>query len=526
MKVAIRGGRIARIMAGAMLTIVLVGMTTASLFGTEVGVHVFTSGPLIVFWDPSEGISDEKVVFNNVYETLLRYDPATDTFDPILAESYEASEDHMTWTFHIRQGIKFHTGNELDAYAVKASIDRTIEGERGAYYIWNAVDRIDVTDKYTVVFHLKYPAPLDLSAAGTWCAWIFDPTVADRDWFYDGNEAGTGPYVIEGGNGDTEVVISRFEDYWGGWEGDHFDTVVFKVIEEESTRLQMMKAGQIDFLWTVSPDQIADLEADDDVEVVVSPAWLQLIACYNNAKTSEHPISNVAVRKALSHSIPYADILEGVFAGYARQPRGIVPYGLWGWSEDVFQYTTDLDAARDLLVEAGYPGGGFSLLVTHCSGDEIERRTAELWKAELAKIGVDLQIRTMPWDSQVALSHAADPNDRQDIFIQYMIPSYAHPHSFLQEQFQTLDPPGFNWSYYANPVFDDLILQAEVAAGTSRSEGAALYVDAQNILQEDAAGIGIADMMSMQPISADIGGFEQANPAYPDCVFWYELYRK
>ena len=129
---------------------------------------------IVVFWDPSETWSNEVIAFQNVYETLLRYDPFTDTFEPVLATGYSVSEDGMTWTFELREGVMFHTGNPFNAEAVKYSIDRTLELGMGAFYIWDAVEQINVLDEYTVEFVLAYPSPLDLIASAAYAAYIFD----------------------------------------------------------------------------------------------------------------------------------------------------------------------------------------------------------------------------------------------------------------------------------------------------------------------------------------------------------------
>jgi len=231
------------------------------------------------------------------------------------------------------------------------------------------------------------------------------------------------------------------------------------------------------------------------------------------------------VRKALAYTIPYDDILVGVRGGYARPPRGVVPEGLWGFSDRVMQYTLSLETAKVLLAQAGYPDGGFKLLLTYVAGDEDERRTAELWKAELAKLGVNLEIRGMPWEAQVDLGSAADPNDRQDIYLFYWWPDYAHPHSFLSAMFETLEPPLFNFSYYDNPLFNAVIKAADAIAAMDRNEAINLYVEAQNILMADAAGAGIYSQEYVRPKRTSLKGYVD-NPAYPHVVFWYDCYRE
>lgn len=506
----------------------LVGLATLPISALgeqiQVGVYAYTS-EVVVFWDPSETFSNEIIWMHDVYETLLRYDPFTDTFTPILAKSYEVSENGLIWTFYLREGVKFHTGGVMDAHAVKFSIERTIARGMGASYIWDPVDWIEVADKYIVKFHLKYPAPLDLVASAAYAAFIFDPAFSDHEWFLQGNDSGTGPYAIESHIGAEVIVLTKFDEYWGGWQGKHFDKVVFQWVPEASTRRMMLEAGTADFTNMLPITEIEALRNVPGVEIVHTPSFQNLLALFNTAKTPDRPISNPLVRKALAHAIPYKDIVEEVLGGYGRQSRGVVPFGLWGYSEEVKQYTYNLGAAKQLLAVAGYPNGGFSLLLTHVAGDDNERRVAELWKSELAKLNINLEIRGMPWDAQIALGHAADPNERQDIFLFYWWPDYAHPHSFLSAMFETLEPPLFNFSYYSNPVYDELINKANILAGIDRNEAIRLYVQAQNILMEDAAGVAIYDMEYVRAKRASLKGYVD-NPAYPHVVFWYCCYRE
>ena len=365
--------------------------TVASPEQLQVGVYL-NSSEVVVFWDPSEGFSNEVIIMNNLYETLVRYDSVTGEFTPVLATSYESSADGLTWTFHLRKGVQFHTGGEMDAEAVKFSIDRTIAGEKGAYYIWDPVESIEAKDKYTVVFHLSYPAPLDIAASAAYCAHIFDPDYSERDWFYEGNDSGTGPYTIESNEGNTLVILKKFDEYWGGWEGKHFDKVVFQWVPEEGTRRLMVESGEGDFTNRLTPSELEALRGVPGIEIVSVPSFQNLLALFNTAKSADEPIGNPLVRKAVAYALPYDDIVNSVMEGYARQSRGVVPFGLWGNSDKVKQYTFSPETAKLLLEQAGYPNGGFKVLLTYVAGDENERRTAELWKAELAKLGVELEL--------------------------------------------------------------------------------------------------------------------------------------
>jgi len=490
----------------------------------QVGVYA-NSSEVMVFWDPSDSFSNEIIAMHNMYETLLRYDPLNDKFIPVLATDYSKSADGLEWTFHIRKGVKFHTGNLMDASAVKYSIERTIKRGKGASFIWDAVDKIETPDQYTVVFKLKYPAPMDIVVSSAYGAFIFDPQAVQQhgeDWFAAGHEAGTGPYMLESYDKAGDLVLTRFPDYWRGWEGKHFDKVVFKQVTEPTTRRQMIEAGQADYVNQLPLDQIADLKQNPRVRISVTPSFQNLLGMLNTAKK---PLSNPDVRRAISYAVPYQDIISSVMLGYASQARGPVPKGLWGHSDEVPQYTYDLEKARALLEKAGYGKGGLKLLLTYTSGDEQERRVAELLKASLAKLGIDLEIRVMNWEQQWELAKNPDPNKRQDILLFYWWPDYADPYSFLFNLFHSEPEVVFNLSYYKNPEYDRLIEEGHRISGIDRQQAIAKYVEAQKILVEDAAALFLYDQQYVRPVAASLQGFVD-NPAYPHVVWWYDCYRE
>ena len=168
-------------------------------------------------WDPIKSFSTEALYMANFYEPLLRVNPpdAAERFEPVLAESWESSEDGLTWTFKLRPGVTFHDGEPLTAEAVKMSIDAAKE-RAGASFIWAPLESITVVDELTVQFNLSYAAPLDLIASSLYGAWIVSPkalaaAAADDTYFEQGLEAGTGPYMLESYTPDQEVLMTRFD---------------------------------------------------------------------------------------------------------------------------------------------------------------------------------------------------------------------------------------------------------------------------------------------------------------------------
>jgi len=465
------------------------------------------------------------VVTSNAYETLLWYNPpgSKEILRPGLATKWESNQDATEWTFYLRQGVKFHDGTDFNAEAVKYSIERTKTLGLGAAYIWDPVDTITVVDNNTVKFKLKYPAPLDLIAASGYGAWIFSPKTTeahDSTWFNEGHDTGTGPYTIESYERGRRLIMTRFNDYWGGWKPGQFDKIVFETVEDPTVRQQMIEAGTADVTYELPRENLASLDARDDIVVYTNPAFQNLLGLLNHKKP---PLDNKLVRQAISYAFPYKQFVESVMSGYAVQSHGPVPTGMWGYSKDLFQYQYDLDKAKELLAQAGYPKGGFKLLMTYATGDLDEQQVGELWKAELAKLGIDLEVQGMAWESQWDLAKS-DPTKAQDILVFYWWPDYVSPYSFLFNMFHCEEKISFNLGYYCNADFDKMIDQANALSGSDRAEAERLFIEAQKMLIDGADAVYFYDVANTHVLRADIKGYVD-NPAYPHVVFFYQLSR-
>jgi len=495
--------------------------TTSGTGTDDVATFAYTRTP-VTNWDPAVEFAEGLITLCNVYETLLRYDPADDTFTPILATEYSSSEDGLTWTFKIREGVKFHDGTDLDAEAVKFSIDRTIELGQGAAFIWDPVESIDVVDPYTVEFKLKYAAPIDLISASAYGSFILSPTAAQSnpdDWFTQGNEAGTGPYMLQSYQPGEQVVLTQFPEYWGGWEGEHYEKAVIRAVSEAATKRQLVTKGDVDITMELPAEDLEALKSDPNVEVLAAPSFQNLFLMMN---TQVEPMDNVLVRQAMSYAFPYDDIIDFALGGLATQGRGPVPIGMWGHGDDLFQYTTDMAKAKELMAEAGLEGQEFEITYVYDPGDETQRKCAELWKANLSQIGIDLKIQPGPWEAIWEKAKSTPPAEAQGIFSLYWWPDVTNPYSFLYA-FHTEDPPVFNLAYWYNEQYDKMIDDGNVMAGVDREKASEMFIEAQVMLIEQAPAIFAFDQQYGYVIHKGFGGFEN-NPSYAHVVFFYDCY--
>jgi peptide/nickel transport system substrate-binding protein len=477
-------------------------------------------------WDPVKSFSTEAAYMGNMYEQLLRINPpgSAEKFTPLLATSWETSADGLVWTFNLRPNVKFHDGEPLTAEAVKLSIEAA-KDHAGASFIWLPLDTIEVVDDLTVKFNLFYAAPLDLIASSLYGAWIVSPNAlaavaADPNYFETGLEAGTGPYMLESYSPDQEVVFQRFDDYWGGWQEGQFDTVLVTIVGAAITQQQMLEGGEVDLVTRMPEENYTAFKTNPDYNYYEEQTFFNYIGFFNTLRA---PLDNPAVRKALSYAIPYQDIITVGVSGKGTQSRGPVPQGVWPWSDQVNQYTYDLTQAKDLLTAAGYPDGGFSLKLTYASENDVEAAFAPLIKDSFAQIGVEVIIEPMLWSQQWEAAKT-DPANAQDIFLLLYWPTYSDAGSDnLWSMFYYTEYPFFNLSYWNNPDFNALVDEAIITTVTDPTTSQTKYIEAMNLLVDEAAGLFFMDVVYTYVVPKYIEGFEY-NLNYPFTqYFFYQL---
>lgn len=480
----------------------------------------------ITTWDPIESFSTEAAYMANVYEQLLRINPpgSAEKFTPLLAERWESNPEGTVWTFYLRPNVKFHDGEPLTAEAVVKSLDAARE-RGGASFIWWMVDSIEAVDDLTVQINLSASAPVDLIASSLYGAWIVSPkaldaAAADENYWADGKEAGTGPYVIESYKPDQEIVFQKFEDYWGGWEDGQFDTVLVQIIPEALTQQQLLESGSVDLVTSIPRDNYAAFKDNPNYTYFEEPSFFNYVGFFN---TLRPPLDNVKVRQALSYAIPYDDIIQIGVKGLGTQSRGPVPAGVWPWSPDVKQYTYDIEKAKELLKEAGYENGGFSLRLTYAAENVTHEAYAPLIKDAYAQLGVDVTIEAIAFNQQWAEAKS-DPANAQDMFLLLYWPTYSDAGSDnLWSMFYYTEKPFFNLSYWNNPTFNALVDEAISLTVSDPETSQAKYVEAMNLLVDEAPGLFFFDTKAVFIIPKHIEGFKY-NLNYPFVqYFFYDL---
>jgi peptide/nickel transport system substrate-binding protein len=492
--------------------------TASTVFTYDTYTQVMVDG-----WDPATEYSNGIIAMSNMYETLTRYNPVTHAVDPLLATSWSHSANGLTWTFQLRHGVHFHTGRLMTAQAAKAAILRTQKLNGGAAYIWGAVKSIDTPSQYTMVFHLSYPSPLALEASADYSAYIYDTQAAGTGnltkWLNTPHDAGTGPYTLQSWNNgqEFEVVLKAFPGYWGGWNGLHYKKVVFRVVPQDTTAAQLLRAGQVSFVEQMSPTQWKSLQGAPGIRLVSSPSWQNLLAQLNT------PALSLPIRQAISYATDYPGIIAAL-SGAAVPSSGIVPAGLFGHFGNLPSYTYDPAKAAKLLNSVGYGPGKkkLNLTLSYTAGDSNEQVVATLLKSSLAKLNVSLSVQSLAWATQWSKGKSASASARQDIFMEYWWPDYADPYSWFVNLLQTEKQPYFNLSYYSNPALDKQINSVESLVATNPSAGSALYRTMQVEILKQAPIVFLYNTDYQYAMTNTFTGF-QVNPAYPNVIFVYDL---
>jgi peptide/nickel transport system substrate-binding protein len=483
--------------------------------------------------DPAYAYNSEHPALNLIYENLIYMTPpgSDELLRPGLATSWEANEDATEWTFHLREGVKFQDGELFNADAVKATLGHYAAQEgAGCSWIWGAVEEVEVVDDYTVKMHLSYPAPLDIIATSAFCGGMISPAVTDqpKEWFDAAQGFGTGPYMYESYDMGQRMVLTRFDDYWGGWQDNQFDKVVFEIVEDTVQSLQLIESGEADIMRDIPPDKAEEIRANPNLKLYLDPSYMHMQYLLN---TQKPPLDDPLVRKALAYSFPYPELIERG-EGYYVQSRGAVPESMWGHCDDCFQYTYDPEKAGELLDQAGWvdtdgdgirdkDGQPLHILLIYTTGATAHAWPTELWVYPAAEVGIELETQGMTYSAMFEYGQQ-DPQTAQNITIQQWWPTYVTPYDPLYNMYHCSETVLYNQCYYCNPEFDEMIDEADRLTGTDREAADEMFQEAQKILIEDCPAIWVMDILESFAFSADIEGFVN-NPAYPGVVFIYDL---
>ena len=333
-------------------------------------------------------------VCKSVYDTLAEPDRNSGKIVPALAESWSISDDNLSWTFKLREGVSFHNGEPLTSADVKATFERVMDESAGSVHFkeFNVIDSIETPDELTVVFNLSAPqAPFLGSIASGWAA-VLPKSLIDSGHDFDSEPVGTGPFKFVEWVRDNKIVLEKNSDYW--MQGlPMVDKVDMFIIPETSVQVQSLLAGQVDVVFIIDTDSIPMLEANPDVYLEKNLTALIMVMAMN----CQNPVlSDVRVRQAINYAIDKQKILDIAYGG--GEPINTFMDRANAYYNDVEFYSYDPDKARALLKEAGVDSfAEFELFLPQ--NYALHVTAGEMYQEMLSDVGLNVKIQLVDWST-------------------------------------------------------------------------------------------------------------------------------
>ncbi len=446
-------------------------------------------------WDPATSTyftSNEMI--QTLYDRLLEYEviedaegrPIADTtrFKGMLAESWGVTDDGLTWTFNLRPGVKFSSGNELTAADVEYTFDRSLNMGKGIQNQMLGFAGVKdpaqtvVVDDYTFQFVLEEPNNLLLHIltlgpnAPIIDSKVVEAQVTDDDPFAEkwlrNHVAGSGPYVLDKYEPGNQVVYVANENYWKG--APELKKVIYKTVPSAQDRILLLLAGAIDMAYDVPGlDLTTTLKDAPGIQIMHFAAPSTTVFFTNNTVA---PYDDVRVRKALCYAVPYDALIDKVLYGLGTPSAGPVANGV-AYQKDVNECTYDPDKATALFAEAGL-SDGFDMTLTYREGRPEEETTAVFLQAELAKYNVNVElekIQTAAWSERRSAKTITAGLDGYT--------PYAPDPTYVMSFWYVTDGVLNTW-VYSNPRVDELTSVAVVEPDAAKIK--ASIEEAQDII--------------------------------------------
>ena len=443
--------------------------------------------------DPHKALAaGTKEILFNVYEGLLKPDSQGNNI-PAVAESYTVSEDLMTYTFKLRDGIKFHNGKNVTADDVKYSIDKFAgisDGSEPLVSAFSVIEEVNIIDDKTVDVVLNTP-DTDLP---TYLAMVSAAIIPKDNENPDTVAIGTGPYKYVSRSPQENVICEAFDDYWG--EKANIKNVTFKVEANADSIVMDLLGGSIDFYARLTIDQVKQL--NDEFSVYEGTMNLvQALYLNNNVK----PFDDVRVRQALSYATDVDEILDITAEGKGTK-IGSSMFPAFGkyYDESLNElYPTDIEKAKELLKEAGYENG-FNMTITVPSNYQPHIDVAQVLAEQYKKIGVNAEIQLVEWNSW--LSDVYTGRDFESTVIG-VDASYLAASALLSRFESTA---ANNFINFKSDAYDKAYNKTLTTADDD--ERTALYLECEKILADEAANVYIQDLPEYVVLNKKFTGYE------------------
>lgn len=502
---------------------------------SEGGDFIVSTGTDAVSMDPhgnNDLYSDQ--VRNTIYEGLVKHDENM-AITPLLAEEYE-QVDEVTWRFSLRNDVVFHDGSEFNAEVVKANLERVTDPATASprLNIFEMIEEVNVIDDYTVEIITEYPFAPFLNHLTHNGGGMISKAVIDEDYenalesaghemsaaeYYDlrqgsdeehtniaddifnyigevveSNPTGTNYAAFSSRSPGEKTVVEKFDDYWG--EPMNLDTVTFKIITETNSRIADLETGNSHMIMGYEGSHLSQIEQSE----VMEPYTLYNMAVqYIGFNTESEPMDDKRVRQAISHLVDRQEIIDGIYSGSGKLPKGIVTSELLGYDESLEGYPYDVERAQELMEEAGYEDGFEISILTN---DDDERINVAVYLQEaLEEINVKANVEQLEWGAFLEKAGQGE----HDIFIQGAPNSTGDPDQMLWDVFHSsMKGTQGNRTFFDDEGFDQLLQEGREA--TSDEEREEIYKEAQAILEDEAPMIYFRETESMNAYGEGVEG--------------------
>ncbi len=436
----------------------------------------------------AEGAGTREVLFN-VFEGLVKPNSNGDLI-PAVASDYNINEDGTVYTFTLRDKVKFHNGETVTVEDVKASLDKCAGTESGEPLVaaFSNVKAINVVDNKTVEIELVEP---DTGFLPNLTAAIVPANHLDNST----DPIGTGPYKYVSRSPQENIVLESFDDYWG--EKAKIKNITLKIVADADTIVMNLEGGSVDLMARLTNEQVNQLSSDKfDIE----EGTMNLVqALYLN--NAVEPFNNTKVRQALCYALDVQDVMDFVSDGKGTEVGSSMfpSFGKYFMEELNDTYNTDVEKAKALLAEAGYPDG-FEFTITVASNYKQHVDTAQVLKEQFKAIGVTANINLVEWDTWLNDVYLGRNFESTVVGVD----ASTFSARAMLERF--VSDSGKNFMNYNNPEYDKAYKEA--VGSTDDKVQTEYFKKCETILSEDAANVYIQDLPNLVAINNKFGGYE------------------
>lgn len=458
-------------------------------------------------------------LLQQVFEGLVAWGTNNEPV-PNLAEKWDVSPDGKAYTFHLKHGVKFHNGREVEASDFKFSIERScrkdLNSETAANYLDDIVGALDmlagkateikgvkVIDKYTLELDLNAPRPYFLSKLTYATSYVVaKEAVGNGPMTKVEQMVGTGPYVAKSYEPNQLVVLAANPDYHGGKVA--LDGIERPVILDGATRLNKFKSGEVDLVGLERQDLagvLADPKLKDQVHYYDRPAIYYIGFNFKTYK----PFADIRVRKAIAMAIDRKKICDETLGGVNKLANCILPPGVLGHRDNAAGPGYDPAAGKKLLADAGFPDGkGLPPLeMYHRGGRKDIQLVVEAAVSQLKEnLGITVQPHEQEWGAYLEQHNAR----KHDFFHMRWAADYLDPQNFLSLLLTTNGNE--NKTYYSNPKVDELCAAADKEQ--DRDKRLKMYADAEDLILSDVAWVPIYFQRDIELISPRVKGLRES----------------